>query len=141
MKSEKRNRVVEIRRTFRGIVPNVPFENIARSILGARYDLSLVLCGDALARKMNRNYRLPSLKLRRARKKNYAPNVLSFSLGKNEGEIFLNVQTARREAKKYDVALRARFVLLFAHGCLHLAGLRHGKRMDSEVSKYLRRFG
>lgn len=130
MKREKRNRVVEIRKTIRGVAPNVPFDNIARSILGTRYDLSLVLCGDALARKINRAHR----------KKTYAANVLSFPLGKNEGEIFLNIEAARREARQFDVTLRARLTLLFAHGCLHLAGLTHGRTMDRLEARVVRKF-
>ena len=95
------------------------------------YELSLVICGDTLARSMNRRYR----------KKTYAANVLSFPLGLQEGEMFLNAQAAAREAKKYGVPLRARFVLLFAHGCLHLKGMRHGAKMEKLERKMLRKFG
>ena len=35
----------------------IPFEKIARAVLGARFELSLVLCGDTLAQKMNAEYR------------------------------------------------------------------------------------
>jgi len=44
----------------------IPFEEIAQAVLGKNYELSLVICGDNLARRMNREYRLPSLKLRQA---------------------------------------------------------------------------
>src|SRR3990167_2810110 len=77
----------------------IPFEEIAQAVLGKNYELSLVICGDNLARRMNREYRLPSLKLRQASKKNYSPNVLSFPLSKTEGEIFLNVRAAARGAR------------------------------------------
>src|SRR3989344_579754 len=108
----------------------IPFEKIAQAILGKNYELSLVICGDSLARRMNREYRLPSLMLRQASKKNYSPNVLSFPLSKTEGEIFLNARAAAREAKKYHVPFNERMTLLFAHGCLHLKGLRHGAKME-----------
>ena len=64
----------------------IPYEKIANAVLGTKYELSLVICGDALARKMNHKYR----------KKSYKPNVLSFPLSKNEGEVFLNVRAAAR---------------------------------------------
>ena len=115
-----RSHVVETRKTVRGKTPRLPFERIAASILGERYELSLVICGDALARRMNSTYR----------HKNYAANVLSFPLGNREGELFLNVQT-----------LRARLLLLFIHGCLHLKGMRHGKRMDALEMNLCKRFG
>lgn len=121
---------MEIHKASRDPLPRIPFERAARDILGSRYSLSLVVCGDSLARKMNRAYR----------KMGYAANVLSFSLDRGEGEIFLNVQAARREARDYGVSVRARLMLLFVHACCHLKGLRHGKRMESLERKTLKRF-
>src|SRR3989338_5485677 len=83
---------IETTTTVRGPLPRIPYEKLARDVLGSRYELSLVLCGDTLARRMNKTYRLPALKLRRAGKKTYAPNVLSFPLARSEGEIFLNIR-------------------------------------------------
>jgi probable rRNA maturation factor len=111
-------------------VPRIPFEKISRAVLPKNYQLSLVLCSDPLARKINRAYR----------KKSYAANVLSFPLGKREGELFLNVQTAAREAVSFGVPLRARLILLFVHGCLHLKGMRHGKKMERIEATMLKRF-
>src|SRR3989344_2587454 len=121
------DRAVEIRNTTQDKRLLIPFERIAHELLGARYRLSLVICGDALAKKMNRTYR----------KKTYSPNVLSFPLGKFEGEIFLNIRVAAREALlgrlpagrqgRQGSALKkeqrrrlidARIILLFAHGCM-----------------------
>ena len=89
---------VSIKQTTRGSMPRLPFEKMAKQILGPRYELSLVVCGDSLAQRMNKIYR----------KKTYKPNVLSFPLSKTEGEIFLNVQCAKREAKKYGTTLQKR---------------------------------
>jgi len=121
---------VEIRKLAAGIPSRFPFEAIAKKTLPANYQLSLVVCGDALARTVNRKYR----------KKGYAANVLSFPLERREGEIFLNVMAAKREAKKYGVPLRARLVLLFAHGCLHLKGMRHGSKMERVEERMVRSF-
>ena len=114
----------------RGRVPLIPFEKMARDILGNKYNLSLVLCGDTLARRINREYR----------KKDYPANVLSFTLSKNEGEIFLNIRKAEREAKALGIPSRQRIAHLFTHGCLHLAGLPHGKKMDGLEKKILSKF-
>ena len=84
-----RQHLVEIRKTTRGSLPRIPFEAIAHALLSKHYQLSLVLCGDTLARKINRTYR----------KKTYAANVLSFPLDKYEGEMFLNVEAAARDRK------------------------------------------
>jgi len=93
--------------------------------------LSLVLCADTLARRINRTYR----------KKEYTPNVLSFSLGRSEGEIFLNVRKAARESVALKIAASERVAHLFIHGCLHLKGHKHSDKMDSEEIRVLRQFG
>ncbi len=109
----------------------ISFEKIADAILGKDYELSLVICGDELARRMNEEHR----------KKTYKPNVLSFPLSKSEGEIFLNVRKAEREAKQFGVPLRERLALLFVHGCFHLKGMDHGDRMEKEETRIMKRFG
>lgn len=121
---------VAIRKTYRGPLPRIPFEQIASSILGRKYDLSVVICSDGLAQRMNREYR----------NKAYSPNVLSFPLMIDEGEIFLNVQQAKREAREFGMPLRQRLALLFVHGCFHLKGLRHGRIMENKEQRILRAF-
>ncbi len=120
---------VEIKKTVQDPLPRIPFEQFAREILTDRYALSLVICGDKLARRMNKEYR----------KKGYSPNVLSFPLEKFEGEIFLNIRKAEREARAFGVTPRARLAHLFIHGCLHLAGLPHGNKMDAIEKRMLRK--
>lgn len=121
---------IEIKRTVADTV-RLPFEKLAASALPKGYQLSLVICGDGLAQKMNKQYR----------KKTYRPNVLSFPLSKNEGEIFLNVRKAEREARTMGFAAKDRLARLFVHGCVHLAGHNHGKKMDSLEMKVLTKFG
>lgn len=125
-----------IRSTIRGSQPRISYEAIARAVLGARYQLSLVICGDALARRMNATYR----------KKDYEPNVLSFPLSPTDGEIFLNIRKAEREARQFGTTLEKRMALLFVHGLYHLRGEDHEDarstaRMEALEQKTLRRFG
>jgi rRNA maturation RNase YbeY len=122
---------IDMRTTVRGSVPRLPFEKIARDVLGQGYQLSLVICGDKLAQRINKEYR----------KKTYYPNVLSFELNKNEGEIFLNMRKAAREARQYDVPLIKRAALLYVHGLFHLKGLAHGAKMEREEQRVLRKYG
>jgi rRNA maturation RNase YbeY len=122
---------ISITKTTRGSLPRLPFEKMATAILGTKYELSVVICGDSLAQRMNKEYR----------KKSYKPNVLSFPISKTEGEIFLNVQCAAREAKKYKTTLPKRLALLFVHGCFHLKGLKHGDRMEAAELKISKQFG
>lgn len=120
-----------IRRTLRGAAPSLPYEKMARRILGGRYSISLVVCGDRLARTINAQYR----------RKTYSPNVLSFPYSKTEGEILLNVRKAAREARAMGISHRERLALLFVHGCFHLKGRDHGAIMEREEQRVLREFG
>ncbi|MHB1086261.1 MAG: rRNA maturation RNase YbeY [Minisyncoccota bacterium] len=122
---------VEIKKTIRGSAPKLPFEDLARAVLGPSYQLSLVLCGDKLAQRINVAYR----------KKSYYPNVLSFELDAKEGEIFLNVRKAEREARQYGVTAKQRIALLYVHGLFHLKGLAHGDAMENAELKVLKKFG
>jgi probable rRNA maturation factor len=122
--------IVEIKRTVKTAV-SLPFEKMAAAALPTGYQLSLVICGDSLAQKMNKEYR----------KKTYRPNVLSFPLSKTEGEIFLNVRKAEREARTMGISKKDRLAHLFVHGCFHLAGHDHSDKMDSLELKVLRKFG
>ncbi len=119
------------RTTIRGKVPRIQFEKIAQKILGGTYSLSLVLCGDTLGRRLNAQYR----------KKTYKPNVLSFPLSKQEGEIFLNVRKAEREARAEGISSARRIAFLFIHACLHLKGLDHGNTMDALEQRHMKTAG
>jgi len=121
--------MIDIRYTVRDRV-RLPFGAIAQDVLPRNYQLSLVICGDTLARRMNTEYR----------KKTYAPNVLSFPLSKHEGEIFLNIRKAAREARAEGTTLNKRLALLFVHGCFHLKGLDHGAKMEALEARILRKF-
>ncbi len=122
--------IIDIKTTIRGPVPRIPFADIAQAILGDSYELSLVICGDKLAQRMNIEHR----------QKSYYPNVLSFPLTKSEGEIFLNVRKAEREARSGSIPLRQRIAYLFVHGCFHLKGIDHGTRMEREEQSIMQAF-
>lgn len=120
---------LDIKRTVDDTV-RLPFEKMAEAALPNGYQLSLVICGDHLAQRMNKEYR----------KKTYRPNVLSFPISKTEGEIFLNIRKAAREAKQEGISRDKRLALLFIHGCFHLAGYDHSDRMEALEQKVLKKF-
>lgn len=110
-----------ITNTTKKRVKTTSFEEIKNKVLGERYELSLVFCGDKLSRKLNRTYR----------KKDYPTNVLSFPISKTEGEIFIN----QSHTKGFSIAH------LFIHGLLHLKGMQHGDRMEAREKALLKAFG
>jgi len=104
--------------------------NIKYEILGEKYKLSLVLIGNEKSQSLNKKYR----------KKDKPANVLSFPLSPTDGEIFINIPMARREHKKFDMTFSKFLVYLFIHGCLHLSGLNHGKKMEELEIELLKKY-
>lgn len=108
----------------------VPFAKIKNYILGNRYELSLVFLPAKQSLELNRIYR----------KKNYIPNILSFSLSRKSGEIILQPQTIRKECSKFNLNYNQFLKLLFIHGLLHLKGFKHSDIMEKEEIRIFKRF-
>ncbi len=113
-----------------GPIPVVPFLPIKEKILGKNYNLSIIFCSPLESRLKNKTYR----------DKDYPTNILSFPLSKDEGEIYISLSTARRDAKNFDMSYSKFLHLLVIHGCLHLKGRDHGSTMDNEEDEYLSKF-
>ncbi|MFC1614956.1 rRNA maturation RNase YbeY [Patescibacteria group bacterium] len=107
------------------------FVHIKEQVLGKKYNLSLVFIGDTLSRKLNKEYR----------DKDKATNILSFPISKDEGEIFINLRRAKKDAPSFKKRYNEFVAYLFVHGVLHLKGLNHGEAMESEESKLVKKFG
>ena len=108
----------EIKKIYKGKIPNLPFNLIKDAILGKNYSLSLVFSDKKLATEMHKEWK----------KKDDPANVLSFPLDKKSGEIFIY-------PKDNPVGY------LFIHGCVHLKGFDHGKEMDLLEAKFCKKFG
>lgn len=107
--------------------PRLNYEKIKNEVVGKNYNLSLVFHGETRAKKLNR----------KTRNKSYIPNVLSFPLDKDNGEIYITPTVAKREAKKYGHTYNQHVAFLFIHGLLHLKGLDHGPEMEKLEKKFL----
>lgn len=105
-------------------------EKIQKSILGNNYELSIVIVGDKKSQNLNKKFR----------NKDYPTNVLSFPYDKNSGEIFFNIKKAKTEAKDFEMSTINFLYYLLIHSMLHLKGLEHGDKMDTEEEKLLKKF-
>lgn len=111
--------------------PEHPYETIKNDIMGKRYNLSLSFVGPTRAAKLNQQYR----------KKSYTPNVLSFPLDAENGEIVICPQVAVKEAGAHGLTPTDYVAFLFIHGLLHLKGLDHSDEMDKAENRYLKKYG
>jgi probable rRNA maturation factor len=96
------------------------------AILGIKYELSLTFVGETRAQSLNKQYR----------NKEYVPNVLSFPLDTQAGEIYITPKVAEKEAHKFSLSPKGYIGYLFIHGLLHLKGYPHGATMDRLEKKY-----
>jgi probable rRNA maturation factor len=110
--------------------PTHDYQSIKNTILGKKYNLSLVFIGTQKAANLNEQYR----------KKTYSPNVLSFPLDEHTGEIFICPRVAQTQAAKYNLSTDGYVGFLFIHGLLHLKGHDHSDTMDKQEQKYLKLF-
>jgi len=106
------------------------FVHVKEEILGSSYELSLVLCSSSVSKKLNQRYR----------NKNTPTNILSFSLSKNSGEIFIDQTTAGHDAKKFQLDTISFVGFLYIHGLLHLKGYEHSSTMKRLELRYFKQF-
>ncbi len=92
-------------------------------------ELSLLLCDDAVMRRLNREHR----------NQDKPTDVLSFALHEGQavagselalGDVVIALPTARRQAKAHGWPEELEICLLLAHGVLHLLGYDHRSRAE-----------
>jgi probable rRNA maturation factor len=99
--------------------------------------VNVVYIGDSKSRQLNRKYLAH----------NYATDVMAFRFddgGALDGEIYVNLDRAKVQAREYGVPFRHEVMRLVIHGLLHLLGYRDStaasrKKMVSKENKYLAR--
>ena len=115
----------------KGKFPSLPFVSMKDAVLGKKYELSVVIVSRDKIKRLNFNHR----------GKNTPTDILSFPLSETSGEIFLNLDEAKKEAKKFDRKFENFLGFLFIHGLVHLEGFEHGSRMEALERKYRAKFG
>jgi probable rRNA maturation factor len=100
-------------------------------VLGKKYDATLAFVGPKQAQSLNVAYR----------KKDYVPNVLSFPLTHDTGEVYICLSVAKKEYKKFGMSYDGYVGYLCIHALLHLKGLDHGEPMEKLERKYCKQFG
>ncbi|MGC8594469.1 MAG: rRNA maturation RNase YbeY [Candidatus Kryptoniota bacterium] len=100
--------------------------------------ITVVLAGDDLLLDLNKKFL----------QHDYRTDVISFDLGEKgiiNGEIYVSVDRARIQAKRYKVKTKTEVLRLIIHGLLHLAGWEDATRsqklrMRRRENEYIRWF-
>ena len=88
--------------------------------------LSIIFCDDDYLLEMNVRYL----------SHNYFTDIITFDLSENDktiGEIYISIDSAKNNAKKYKVLLINELIRLITHGCLHLCSYRDKKKVDKTL--------
>lgn len=87
--------------------------------------ISLVFCSDYAIRKLNALYR----------DMDRATDVLSFSIGDADflGEIYISLERAKIQARRYQTSCNEEIKRLFIHGFFHLLGYDHSKPGERKI--------
>ena len=107
------------------------FRAIKEAVLGKTYRLTLIFASAVTVKKWNKIYR----------GRNKATDILSFPLSPREGEIYVCLSEAEKEAKKFGRPFANFIAFLFIHGLAHLKGYRHGATMEGIETKIRGKFG
>ncbi len=119
-----------IYRSTKGKLPRLPFVRMKDDILGKKYELTIIFATPKKIQELNKTFR----------KKDYVPNILSFPLDKNSGEIYLCLSVIRNTAGEHDYNYKNFIPYLVIHGMLHLKGYEHGSTMDALEAKWTKHF-
>ncbi len=115
----------------RGRLPKREAVALADRILNGekrRLPVTIIFADDAVLETLNRKYR----------GKKRPTDVLSFPADPDLevlGDVYISVETARRQAKEYRATLREEVLRLVCHGTLHLCGYDHHRRTDAARMK------
>ena len=133
MKKNGKSKTFEIIRKLKtnsSSIDEFVFSSMKKVALGDDYELSLVIIGKNEIKELNKSYAGI----------NKPTDILSFPLSDNEGEIFICLEIAHKEAPNFD-RNHSNFVkFLFIHGLIHLKGFKHSDKMESEEEKIRRMF-
>jgi probable rRNA maturation factor len=93
-------------------------------------DLNFIMTNDSIMKKINNEFL----------KHNYNTDVISFNYDDQNtlaGEIYISVETVKRNAKNYKVSYRHEMIRVIIHGVLHMC--RYEDRNNMEKGKMRKR--
>ncbi len=117
--------------TTKAKLPSLAFAEFKKAILGNKYELTIIIVNKKEIQKLNKQYR----------NINKPTDILSFPLSDGNGEIYINPEMTKIEAKKFDRNYENFFAFVVIHGLVHLKGFDHGSTMESIETRFRKQFG
>ncbi|MFH1701016.1 MAG: rRNA maturation RNase YbeY [Candidatus Zixiibacteriota bacterium] len=96
----------------------------------AKLSINIIFCDDADVTELNSRFR----------HQHRSTDVLSFNSDPDLeilGEVYISIETARRQANEYQATLTDEILRLVCHGVLHLCGYEHSAKTEREIMRKL----
>ena len=122
---------LNITNTVKTRLPKLLYAQMKETVLGKEYELSVIIVNKNKIKKLNKEYRGIDK----------ATDIISFPLSESFGEMYINLDMAKSEAKKFDRTYENFLAFLFIHGLAHLKGFDHGSTMESIEARFRKKFG
>ncbi len=120
-----------ITNTTKAKLPVFDFAKMKEAVLGKKYELSVIIINKQGIKALNKEFR----------EINEPTDILSFPLSNSFGEMYINPEMTKLEAKKFDRSYENFFAFLFIHGLVHLKGFDHGSTMENIEARFRKQFG
>src|SRR3989344_8305641 len=122
---------LNITNTVKTRLPKLLYAQMKETVLGKEYELSVIIVNKNKIKKLNKEYRGIDK----------ATDIISFPLSESFGEMYINLDMAKSEAKKFDRTYENFLAFLFIHGLAHLKGFDHGSTMESIEARFRKKVG
>jgi probable rRNA maturation factor len=93
-------------------------------------DLNFIITGDRTIKKINNEFL----------QHNYFTDVIAFDYGNEHvvsGEVYVSIDTVRKNALNYDVSLKSEVFRVMIHGILHLCGHKDSTEDEKNAMRRL----
>ena len=108
-------------------------EEVIRNELKISGDLNVIIANDKTIRELNNQFL----------KHNYDTDVIAFNYNEGDvvnGEIYISIETVKRNAREYNVNLNEEVLRVIIHGVLHLLGFDDKREKEKTKMKYMEDF-
>ncbi|MDW8219164.1 MAG: rRNA maturation RNase YbeY [Bacteroidota bacterium] len=117
------------RRKIRRVIESILHREQLRGKPINTASVRVVVVDDATIHKLNREFL----------QHDYPTDILTFSLEEEQldAEIYISIETAKRQAREYGVSLTNELMRLAAHGTLHALGYDDATHEERQIMQHL----